>query len=312
MRLVLRYVIAIVAGLALCGCVALSEQPAQPLPSPAEAGHWSQLPPSPLSARHQAAGAYLAGRFYVVGGWSSPVCPPTAGCTAPIEPALTDGAAFDPATGRWEKIAPSPTPVGDVLEMTAAAGKLYLLTGDVGRDDSPNTFLSYNPDADAWGRLPLPPVEDAQLIAAGSKVVAIDGSDEGQPAVDAVYDPVTNRSDRLPGDPLGPSFDRSADWLGDRLLLSGSDLVPNPGADGPSVPKGRSELEATVGNVGDRTLVGGHLLQPQTLAWTRLPTAPWGAGYRTSQTIITGPDSVFVWGGADLETNLAEGYLLPL
>ena len=202
--------------------------------------------------------------------------------------------------------------------------------------------------------------------------------------MDAVYDPVTNRWDRLPGDPLGPSFDRSAAWLGDRLLLSGSDLVPNPGADGPSltrlavldeswqqwtplpdsdiiggnpvwvshrvvfpqtgsadggkvgnwgrsydegaildpvaavwtalpsVPKGRSELEATVGNVGDRTLVGGHLLQPQTLAWTRLPTAPWGAGYRTSQTIITGPDSVFVWGGADLETNLAEGYLLPL
>ena len=80
----------------------------------------------------------------------------------------------------------------------------------------------------------------------------------------------------------------------------------------PEPRKARSGLEGVMGNVGDRTLVGGQLLQPQTRVWTRVPTSPWGQGYRTSQTIVTSPDAIFVRGGADDEDNLAEGYLLPV
>jgi hypothetical protein len=80
----------------------------------------------------------------------------------------------------------------------------------------------------------------------------------------------------------------------------------------PEPRNGGSGLEGLIGSVGDRTLVGGQLLNPRTREWTRLPKSPWGQGYRTSQTVTTGPDSIFVWGGADEQQNLAEGYLLRL
>lgn len=380
-----RGAIALLACAVLSGCGLVADGvPGDAPPFSAELGEWSRLPPSPLSARHEAAGAYLDGRFYVVGGWSDPPCPPSAGCVAPAQPPHRDGAAFDPVTGRWQQIAPAPTPVGGVLQMTVVGQRLYVLTGDLDRDDSPVAFLSYDPDVDAWSTLPTPQLEYPQLVAAGTNLVAVDSSDEREAARDAVFDTDTERWRWLPDDPLGPSFGRSAAWLGDRLLLAASDLVANPGSDGPSLtrlavldqslsrwtpqpdsdiiggyptwvadrvvfpmtgsadggkvgnwgrdyfngaildpatgtwtslPKprnGRSGLEGVIGSVGDRTLVGGQLLQPVTREWTRVPRAPWGQGYRTSQTIVTSPDAVFVWGGADDQHNLAEGYLLPV
>ncbi len=375
----------LVAGLLLSGCGAVTDVlPAGAPAFPAAPGEWSPLPPSPLSARHEAAGGFLGGRFYVVGGWSSAPCPPAASCAAPAQPPHRDGASFDPATGRWRRIASAPTPVGGVLQMTVADGKLYLLTGDLNRDDSPVAFLSYDPVPDAWSMLPTPGLEWPQLVGAGTRIMAFDHSDEQEPATDMVFDTATSRWERLPDDPLGPSFGRGAAWLGDRLLLTASDLVPNPGADGPSLTRlavleeslsrwtllpdsdiiggnpvwvadrvvfpmtgsedggkvggwgrdyangavfdpatstwtslprprnGHSGLEGAIGSVGDRTLVGGQLLQPVTGEWTRVPRSPWGQGYRTSQTIVTSPYGIFVWGGAEERDNLAEGYLLGL
>lgn len=80
----------------------------------------------------------------------------------------------------------------------------------------------------------------------------------------------------------------------------------------PTPPRRWSGLEGVVGGVGDRAIVGGHLLQPRTLAWTKLPPAPWGQGYRGSQTFATGPGTVFVWGGDDGRDNLSEGYLMRI
>lgn len=369
--------------LSACGSSAGVQPGKAPTFAP-RAGAWSLVPPGPLAARHEAAGAFLDGRFYVVGGWSDPPCPPTASCTAPADPAHRDGATFDPATGLWQQIAPAPGPVGGVSEMTPAGDKLYLLTGDVGRADSPVAFLSYDPGSDAWATLPAPPAKDAQLVGAGSKLVAVGGTDEQAKARDFVFDPGTSRWTQLPDDPLGPSFGRGAVWLGDRLLLTASDLVDNPGADGPVLTRlavlddsftrwtqlpdsdiiggypvwaadrvvfpmtgsadggkvgnwgrdyfygaildpaggtwaplptprpGHTGLEGRVGHVGDQVLVGGQLLQPQTRTWTPVPDAPWGEGHRSSQTIVTGPDSVLVWAGDDGTNNLAEGYLLPV
>lgn len=369
------------AVLLLAGCgSAVDAEPGRVPSSPTDVGAWSQLPPSPLSPRHEAACAFLDGRFYVIGGWSDPPCPPAASCVAPPEPAHRDGASFDPVSGSWQLLAPAPTPVSGVLEMTALDGQIYLLTGDVGRADSPVTFLSYDPDGDTWATLPPPPTVFPQLVAAGSKVVAISGSDGQGRSDDAVFDPGTRAWTTLPADPLGPSSVRSAAWLGDRLLLAGGDLAAN----GPSVTRlatldaplatwsrlpdsdiiggypvwvaqrvvfpmtgsedggevgnwgrsydnggildpatgnwtrlpsplaGGSGLEGTIGSVGDRTLVGGQLLDPRSRAWTRVPAAPWGSAYRSGQTIITGSDSIFVWGGGTDRANLAEGHLLHL
>lgn len=298
------------ACLALISCGAISGPPPEPPPIPAESGTWSQLPPGPLTARHEALGAHLNGVFYVVGGWSEPPCPPSAGCLAPIKPAQRDGATFDPKTGLWESISPAPTPLSGIHGMIVVDGKLYLLTGDVGRDDSPNTFLSYDPTLDAWATLPLPPGENVQLVAAGSQVIAIGGSDEAGPALDSVYESTANRWKRLPDDPLGPSLSRSAVWLDDQLLVVGTDLVPNPGSKGPSLtrlavldasssgwakladsdiigghpvwvhdrvvfPMTGSEKGGAVGNWG-REYAYGAIFDPASSAWVALPCAPVG------------------------------------
>ncbi|WP_157720358.1 Kelch repeat-containing protein [Friedmanniella luteola] len=306
-----RAAAALVACVLLPGCGSVADAlPAEAPVFPAGVGAWSRLPPSPLSARHEAAGASLGGRFYVVGGWSDPPCPPAASCAAPARPPHRDGAAFDPATGRWRAIAPAPTPVGGVLQMTVVGQRLYVLTGSLDRADSPVSFLSYDPGADAWSTLPAPQLADPQLVAAGTKIVAVGCSDEQEAAVDAVFDPVTERWRRLPDDPLGPSYGRSAAWLGDQLLLTASDLVPSPGADGPPLtrlavlddgltdwtllpdsdivgghptwvadrvvfPMTGSEDGGTIGTWG-RHHANGAILDPATGTWTSLPEPPEG------------------------------------
>ena len=196
-------------------------------------GVWSQLPAAPLGARYEAGGVWVNGRFIILGGWSSPICPPSADCAAPEGSALRDGASFDPVAGRWSRIADAPVPVARTNVMTAG-NQVYVLTADQGRADSPVVFLSYDPEQDRWATHPLPPAWGT-LVAAGSSVLTISGSDEGTGAIDAVFNLKTNKWQRLPDDPLGPSYDRSAIWVNGTLLLAAKDLVANPGAIAPSV-----------------------------------------------------------------------------
>ena len=98
--------------------------------------------------------------------------------------------------------------------------------------DSPVTFLSYDPERNTWTKHPLPPGAGA-LVATDSALVQIGDSDEREPAVDAAFDPKTNAWQRLPDDPLGPSFARSAVWVDHSLVLAAGDLVDNPGSKAP-------------------------------------------------------------------------------
>ncbi len=170
----------------------------------------------------------MSERFVVVGGWSDDPCPPTADCLAPLLPPLSDGASFDPATGTWQQIAAAPVPVVSRWGHVVVNNQLYLLTEDIGREDSPVVFLRYDPAADAWARLPAPSVV-SMLVAAGDRVVAIGTSDSLEEAVDSVFDPQGQGWISLPADPLGPSSFREGVWLGDSLLLTTHDLVADPG-----------------------------------------------------------------------------------
>lgn len=88
-----------------------SAEPGGVAPGVAEVGDWTKVPDSPLSPRREVISGWLSEHFVVVGGWDDAPCPPSADCIAPELPALRDGAAFDPAAGRWESIAPAPVPV---------------------------------------------------------------------------------------------------------------------------------------------------------------------------------------------------------
>lgn len=205
---------------------------------------WSVVAESPLSARREPAAAWVAGRFVVVGGLSNPMCADTGDCAIPPDSTLRDGAAFDPGTGTWQEIAPAPTVV--FATSTAVIGEvLYILSVDVTVPEAPEALLAYDAAADQWETLPLPPGRSSQLVAAGDQLLAIPGSDEQGAMPDAVLDAATGAWRELPDDPLGPSFDRQAVWLGDRLLLAAKDLVTSPGSEEPAIVR-LAELDATM------------------------------------------------------------------
>jgi hypothetical protein len=358
---------------------------------------WGELPESPLSARHASVGAWIGDRFLIVGGWSGQPCQDTGDCVDP-EPAQRDGASFNPYTGVWARIAPAPIPVTQ-YSSAVVNGDLYLFAFDaangpkVGADGRAQvSFLRYNLDSDAWTTLPAPPSSGA-LVVAGDRLVSIAGSDENLVGVDSVYEPATETWTALPDDPLGPSYDRGAVWLGDSLLLSAKSL-DGLEADGPS-PVRLATLDSTLGiwsalpdsrvtglgplavaglwvfpfygttaegvarnsgvetlseggifnpadqtwtalpdlpagtllheyangqppqPVGNQVLIGGKwLLDPMASALTELPTPTWHN--RTEATVVTGPDSILVWGGVTYDAddgsvaNRADGYLLGL
>lgn len=215
-----RLLIVLAAVLLAAGC---ADAPAR-----TEAGTspavWTAVPAGPLTARHSAVAAWVGGRFVVVGGRSGPACPAGADCAAPREPAFRDGASLDPATGTWTRIAAAPVPVA------APPGPPPAVVGDGVYLSMDNAFLSYDPASDRWQRLRPPPVT-GQLVAAGDRLLLVTDSGRG----DAAFDPRTGAWRALPRDPLGPSFDRSVVWLGDRALLSAERLVPNPGAAAPAL-----------------------------------------------------------------------------
>jgi hypothetical protein len=216
-------------------------------------GEWSRLPDGPLSARHEALGVSLHGKFLVVGGFSGPACPANADCTVAEDPALRDGAVFDPDTGTWTRIAEAPVPVsGDNAVVLDCA--LYLLTAQAWRIGEPESVLRYDPEADAWTELPAPPGTVARLVAAGDRLLAVSTTDELAPIHDWIFVPGTGEWEPLPDDPLGPSFDREAAWMDDALLLTAKDLVASPGSDKPALVRlARFDLD--------------------TREWTELPTS---------------------------------------
>lgn len=228
------------AALSGCAPAAPTQSPVETVSTPHSRTSWTELPESPLSARRESAGAWVGDRFLIVGGRADQPCPPGADCDT-TEPARRDGASFDPDTGTWQRLADAPVPVSG-SNTAVVDGALYLLAYD-GVSGVPPTepgggqvpfFMRYDLSTDAWTTLPSPPAA-GDLVAAGDRVLAIPGSDENVVGVDSVFDPATKTWTPLPDDPLGPSFDRTALWVGGEVLLAAKDLVESPGADGPSL-----------------------------------------------------------------------------
>lgn len=191
-------------------------------------GDWQVRGRSPLSARSHASGAWLDGRFYLVGGQLDRPCPANASCVAPSR-RLRDGASYDPGTDTWRAIASAPVAISETAPV-AVAGRLYYRIYDGGGQ----AVVSYDPAADAWTTLPRQ-AGDGELVAAGDVLVSVAFSDEDAAAIDEVYDPATGRWARLPDDPLGPSYDRAAAWVDGKLLLGAKELVASPGSEKPAV-----------------------------------------------------------------------------
>lgn len=301
----------LVAALLLTACAPPTAQPAKPADGFGHVGRWTTLPDAPLEPRHAATGVWLDGRYVVLGGWSAPPCPANASCVSPEDPPRRDGAVFDPAAGTWEKLPDAPVPLTGAAVVLGST--LYVFTPDLGRPDAPSTFLAYDSDDRSWRTLPRPKVNYPYLVATDRAVLAISGTDETTPVRDFTFDPRRELWSTLPDDSLGPSFDRSALWVDDRLLLMAHDLVPNPGSERPSLLRlaeldrsGRTwSAPAETGILGGgavwasgrvvwtstdsadggevnnwgRSYPDGGILDPATGRWSSLPEPPQAPGY---------------------------------
>jgi hypothetical protein len=134
-----------------------------------------------------------------------------------------------------------------------------------------------------WTLLPDSDLKDCNLVAVADRVVC-------------PFHTITGKE--IPGVP-GPHYPYGA------ILdpFSGGWHMRRP-------PPASRGFKAGLLNVGDRTFVGGHLVDPRTGKWTTIPTPWWSP--QTSRTVLASPDTIFVWGGASDDANLADGYLLRI
>ena len=270
--------LALAVLVALAGCSSPQSVhtagPGESPPTAAGSDGWQRLTASPLRQRHGAVAAWVNGTFVVVGGRDTPPCPPTADCVAPAEPALRDGAAYDPATQTWAPIKDAPGPI-ELASVAVVATTMYLwLHRQPARPDAEPVLVAYDAAADRWHR-PSPPPNPSmggRLAAAGRALVLFSESHELGEVRDQRYDPETDTWHALPADPLAPAYDRTIVAAGGELVLLAIRLRANPGQDPPLYEAAAYDLDTgRWRELGGSDVVGGY---PQWVAAGRTIVNP--------------------------------------
>lgn len=231
--------------------------------SPEAEPGWTTIADSPLAARHGAAAFKVDGEVLVFGGRATPVCPPGASCVPPEQPALSDGAAYDPSTDSWRRLADAPVPL-DVAPGVVLGDVVYVLVA--APEGEPPDFLAYHAAQDRWERLPAPPARWLQLVALDGRIAGVHPTHELGTDADLLYDPAARSWTELPADPNAPSYDRGAVTIDGELVVLGLPHVDQPGA--------------------QPSLYHAAAYQPATNTWRRIPDAPpdravagWGSSW---------------------------------
>jgi len=197
--------------------------------------------------------------------------------------AVGDGAAYDPAAGRWRKIAPPPAGVGAGAVWTGR--ELVTWTGNM--PVGPAVGAVYDPRTNIWRRLPtgpLGPREGNANVWAGEELLVIGGysGDALATPVAAAVDPATGSWRVLHGlDRLalfgGPN---GAVWDGREAVIAGTlSLCPQKGS----------------ACARSRPIVVAYNPATDRIRELRLPSAPLGAETAGSLTPLawTGSEVIF-------------------
>ena len=144
---------------------------------------WRRLPPAPTGPPGLVA---WTGRELI--GWGGGCC----------GDASAGGAAYDPASNAWRKLARSPLAPsqGPVGAWTGRELILFVSGHDPdGRPAGGARAAAYDPRTDAWRVIAPPPALRAAAVWDGDEILLAGGLDEhGAPATDGyAYDPATNR-----------------------------------------------------------------------------------------------------------------------
>jgi len=124
---------------------------------------WTAMPPSPLKARYFPASVWTEKEVLVWGGWESQGT------------YLSDGAAFEPATGMWRMLPEAPITYGRSLSVWTGSEMLVWNPDD-------GTGAAYNPTSDSWRRIgdaPFPLERANAAIWTGAEMIVLGMSSDG-------------------------------------------------------------------------------------------------------------------------------------
>jgi hypothetical protein len=222
------------------------------------ANHWRLLPEAPTGV----AGGLVVWTGRELISWGGGCC----------GDASSDGAAFNPDSDSWRKLAPSPLAASQHALGAWTGHELIMFVSGLDPDGKPiggaARAAAYNPTTDTWRRIASAPELRANAAWDGREILLVGGTNtEGKPArVGYAYNPATNRWRRLPAMRSGRAQAVSV-WTGRRLLMFGGETAPN-------------------------TLLAYN---PKRNRWTTLPSAPL-RGRVGPAAVWTGHDLI-VWGG---------------
>jgi len=275
-----------------------------PAPSPAPGGPWAWFAePAPIDGRDGHTALWTGREMLVWGGIARTPAPDSQDVAAPaaepvpITTARADGAAYDPAAGRWRAVGPAPT--GGRSEHTAVwTGTAMLVWGgqaDIAPDDgrsagpgqgegpSAPDGAAYDPVDGTWSALPAAPIAGRTLHSAvwtGSEMLVWGGNLAEAESDGAAYDPASGRWRLLAPAPLPARAAHTAVWTGSEMLVWG-------GIDQNGMPS-----------------AGGAAYDPAKDTWRALPDAPLPG--RAQHVAVWNGASMLVWGGAsDVATGAA-------
>lgn len=337
-RLLLLHVavlaLAVLGGIA-CGPTSHSGKRGATEPTPpnrdALGSGWTRLPDPPFESRMNPVVGFVHGRIIVTGGWNA-LCPPNADCVAPSDPPLSDGGAYDLATGRWSRIADAPVGFGPAASAVIGSD-LYVLVCDPGRGcPADHSMLRYRSRADAWEALSSPGDDThRELMVFERRLIAYAPSDEGGEVADQMLTPGEDHWVPLPDDPLPAVYDRQLVEHDGRLLVFGSpiesDHATKLGAAFDPTTNRWTRLQGS-GTLGYQVWRSGSLLylnphfgpgaeggvyDPAADAWTPLPGPPAAKSWHNDMAgVLSADDATYAYPhGWALDTDAGRWIEIP-
>jgi hypothetical protein len=243
-----------------------------------QSGTLRALPPAPVRSRWWHSAVWTGNEMIVWGG-------------ACGRHECRDGAAYNPQTDSWRRIADAPVP--GYAHTTIWTGEEMIVWG--GSDDYesegthgfPRSFINegaaYDPATDTWRMLEPSPVEprgwhtavwtgEEMIVWGGVRSPCTTAPCDTVAAMAGTYDPDTGIWREIPDGPLPGRVDHTAVWTGQNMIVWGGS------------PPG--------GGLGYND---GAVYDPAHDRWSELPDAPISDRYRHAA--LWNGDAMVIWGG---------------
>jgi hypothetical protein len=224
-------------------------------------GGWTQLAPPPFP-RARAISVWAGSQLILWGGDTG------YGGTH-----HADGAAYNPASDSWRKLAPSPLSERSSSGAVWTGCAVIVWGGYSGRelDDG----AAYDPATDSWRMLPESPLDGRVPVAmvwTGDEVIVWGDMERPNPSSDgAAYDPATDRWRKIAEAPVELNLAEAA-WTGKEMIVLGAKLDNN------NASHTRYAQGAAYNLSSDSwRMLPSHPISPQasSIAWTGSEVVVW-------------------------------------